>query len=209
MKIGVLGSGAVGVALTRGLLREGHEVWIATREPESDKAEKLREELDGVTVCDFAQAATHAELAILCVKWVGAKDAVTAAGAENLAGKTVIDTSNVLSPADDGVVYAGHDQSAAEQVQQWLPTSNVIKAFNTVGAATMYQPDFGGMRPTMFVAGNDAAAKNEVRGLAESFGWEVLDAGSLRLARSLEEMAIVWINNSIKSGSPHHAFKML
>jgi predicted dinucleotide-binding enzyme len=94
-------------------------------------------------------------------------------------------------------------------VQNLLPDSKVVKAFNTVGAAMMYKPDCGDVKPTMFIAGNDAEAKRQVSDIVTMFGWEPLDCGSLVQARSLEPMALVWINNAMSSGSPQHAFKML
>jgi predicted dinucleotide-binding enzyme len=207
MRIGILGSGAVGEALAPGFLREGHEVWLATREPGGEKGERLRAEIKGVNVCDFATAAQAAELAILCVKWTGAVEAVQLAGPDNLAGKVVIDTSNVIGMVDNFMVYAGGDTAAAEQVQAWLPNSKVVKAFNTTGADMMYKPHLHG-KPTMFIAGDDADAKRQVGEILDTFGWEVLDSGPLMAARELEPMGLVWVRNSVTNGR-EHAFKML
>jgi predicted dinucleotide-binding enzyme len=209
MTIGILGSGNVGVALAKGFLSEGHEVHIATREPESDKGLELRKQLSGATVSDFASVAQAAEVAFLCVDSEGLEDTIHTAGADNLAGKIVIDTTNVIKQENGQLVYAGKEISAAEQVQAWLPDSRVVKAFNTVGAATMYKPDFGDLKPTMFIAGNDTAAKQQVAEIVTMFGWEPLNTGELPVSRTLEPMALIWINNSMATGSPHHAFKML
>lgn len=210
MKVGILGSGAVGQAMAKGFLSEGHEVWLATRTPDSEKGAQLKSDIPDATIADFATAAREAELAILCVKWEGANDAIRAAGAENLAGKVVMDTSNLIKQEAGVLVYAGDSaKSGAEQVQDWLANSRVVKAFNTVGAATMYKPDFGGQVPTMFLAGDDAEAKQQVSVSIRLFGWEPLDVGKLIAARNLEPMALLWINNSIASGTPQHAFKML
>jgi predicted dinucleotide-binding enzyme len=209
MKIGILGSGSVGVALAKGFILEGHEVWLATREPDGDKGAQLKTDVAGATICDFATAATQAELAVLCVDWSGAQEAITQSEPAHLSGKVVIDTSNKLAQENGAMIYAAGDMSAAEQVQSWLPNSHIVKAFNTVGAASMYKPDFGDTKPTMFIAGNDTAAKASVQEIANMFGWETLDAGNLIAARSLEPMATVWVNHSMTTGSPHHAFKML
>lgn len=209
MTVGILGSGNVGVALAKGFLAEGHEVYIATREPGGNKGAELRSELEGTTVTDFASTAKAAELVVLCVNAAGLQATVQMAGAENLAKKVVIDTTNSIKQQGEALIYAGGETSMAEQVQNWLPDSKVVKAFNTVGAAMMYKPDFGGQTPTMFIAGDDSEAKKMVSGIISMFGWEPLDCGGLVLARSLEPMALVWINNSMASGTPHHAFKML
>lgn len=128
-------------------------------------------------------------------------------GPENLAGKVVIDTSNVIKPEGDTMVYGFDATSAAEKLQSWLPDAKVIKAFNTVGADMMYKPDFE-LHPTMFIAGDDAEAKNQVSSIATLFGWEPLDSGPLAASRELEAMALVWIRNSMTNGR-HHAFKLL
>jgi predicted dinucleotide-binding enzyme len=209
MKIGILGSGSVGIALAKGFLAEGHKVWLATRDTTSNKAQQLKEDVSGAEIVDFQSAAIAAELAVLCVKWDGIESAITAAGPGNLAGKVVIDTSNVVVMDNGTMIYGGGEVSAAERVQTWLQGSHVVKAFNTVGAATMYKPDFGGQKPTMFIAGNDVSAKRTVTDIVAMFGWEALDTGGLIAARSLEPMALVWINNAMSSKDPHHAYKML
>jgi predicted dinucleotide-binding enzyme len=207
MKIGLLGSGNVGQALAKGFLSEEHEVWMATHDPTSEKGTQLKAELKGVNICDFVTAAKEAELAVLCVKWVGAEEVVKLAGPQNLTGKVVIDTSNIIKTEGDSMVYGGDDKSAAQQVQAWLPDSQVVKAFNTVGAAIMYKPEFS-QTPTMFIAGDDPDAKKQVADIAKAFGWEPLDTGGLASARELEAMALVWIRNSAATHEPH-AFKML
>jgi predicted dinucleotide-binding enzyme len=207
MKIGILGSGDVGIELARGFISSGHEVWLATREPGSEKAGQLQADLPPAHIVDFATAAAEAELAVFCVNWTAAEEAIKMIGPDNLAGKIVIDTSNVIQMEGDTMVYGGDAVAAAIKVQQWLPDSKVVKAFNTVGAAMMYMPKLPA-KPTMFMAGDDTTAKNEVKLVIEMFGWEALDTGPLSTARDLESMALVWIRNSAHNGR-EHAFKML
>jgi hypothetical protein len=208
MKIGILGSGNVGQALAKGFLAEGREVLLATHEPDGDKGAQLKKDFPQATVCTFAVAAEQGGLLVLAVPWSAAQSAIELAGVEHTANKTVIDATNVIDRAGDTMVYGFPSRSAAEQIQQWLPESRVVKAFNTVGADLMYKPDFGGTKPTMFIAGNDADAKQQVSDMVMAFGWEPLDAGSLTASRELEAMALVWIRNSMSSGR-NHAFKML
>jgi predicted dinucleotide-binding enzyme len=207
MKVGILGSGSVGQSLAKGFIDQGHEVWLATHEPESDKGKGLKDAVPGAMVCDFTTAAKESELAVFCVKWTGAEEVIKLAGAENLADKIVIDTSNILKPEGETMVYGGEGKSAGEQVLGWLPNANVVKAFNTVGADVMYKPKFS-TTPTMFIAGDDAEAKKQVGEIATAFGWEPLDAGVLVCSRELEAMAVVWIRYSMAHGRGH-AFKML
>ena len=209
MKIGILGSGSVGVALAHGFIAEGHSVYIATRDPKSDKADKLTSELESVEVTDFVSAAKESELIVLCVHSSAVEDAISLAGADNLASKIVIDTSNGIKKESDMLVYDGGDQSIAESIQAYLKDSKVVKAFNTVGAALMYKPDFSDHTSTMLMAANDIDAKAQVSDIVTSFGWNPLDTGPLPASRALEQMALIWINNAMSSGSSHHAFKML
>lgn len=207
MKIGILGSGNVGQALAKGFIDEGNEVYLATREPSGDKGKELSQSFAGAVIVDFATAAREGELIVLCTPWSAAQEAIQQAGADNLAGKVVIDTNNVINQTHGVMVYGFDARSAGEQVQEWLPQSKVVKAFNTVGANLMYKPQLSAT-PTMFIVGDDMEAKHQVSDIVRAFGWDPLDAGPLVCARELEAMALVWIRNGATSGR-NHAFKML
>lgn len=209
MRIGILGSGNVGQALAKGFLAEGHEVLLATREPESEKGDQLRRDFPNAAICKFAAAAAGAELAVLCTPWDAAADALKLAGPHHLNYKTVIDTNNAVKPHKKGMMQVmGVDGSAAEIVQYWLPHSNVIKCWNTVGADNFYKPQFEST-PTMFLCGDSNKSKKQVSELVSAFGWNPLDCGDLTAARQLEAMAALWIGYSMVTEDRHHAFKML
>ncbi len=207
MKIGILGSGDVGKALARGFIAESHEVFLATREPEGEKGVQLQTDVASATICDFATAAKEAELAVFAVKWDGAQEMIGLIGPENLAGKIVIDTSNIIKQEGDDFLYGGGELSAGEQVQQWLPDSKVVKAFNGVGAALMYKPVVS-ETPTMVIAGDDTEAKLQVAEILNMFGWEALDTGGINTAGDIEHMALIWIRSSMTADKPH-AFKLV
>lgn len=209
MKIGILGSGNVGRALAKAFLTEGHEVWLATREPDGDKGTLLRDEHPGVNVGDFEKVAQEGELVVLCTPWDAAADALKLAGPHHLDYKVVIDTNNALKRHKDGVKPVVElNNSAGEVVQFLLPRSRVVKCFNIVGADLFYKPDFE-QTPTMFYCGDNEEAKQQVAEIVKAFGWEPFDAGDLSASRELEAMAVIWINNSMRTGDRHHAFKML
>lgn len=209
MKIGILGSGAVGQELAKAFASEGHKVWIATRDLTNGKAENLRQELKGVTVCEFATAASEAELAVFCVNWGGARDAVKLVGPKNLAGKVIVDATNPLVPAMNGVGIAPDlPASAGELVQEWFRNGYVVKAFNSVGSEMMYKPKLP-QQPTMFIASNHQAAKDTVSEVVRVFGWEVFDAGDIAASRELEALAVLWINHVVRIKDHKHAFKFL
>src|SRR5947208_10908081 len=97
MKIGVLGSGDVAKALAGGFLKHGHEVMMGTREPA--KLKEWAGKNPKVRVGSFADAAKSGELVVLAVKGTASADALRAAGASNLSGKTVIDATNPIADA--------------------------------------------------------------------------------------------------------------
>jgi 8-hydroxy-5-deazaflavin:NADPH oxidoreductase len=209
MKVGILGSGEVGKSLAKAFKNEGHDVMIATREPESDKGKALNNEL-GVKVGGFPEVAQFGELEVLCTKGDGTEDAVKQAGPENLAGKVVIDTTNPLDFSDGTPrLFVGHDDSLAERAQKLAPDAKFVKAFNLVNAADMYKPKFS-IPPTMFICGNDTEAKSQVTEIVKIFGWDdVIDMGDITAARYLEPMVVIWAKYFQSSGSPHHTFKLV
>lgn len=199
----------MGQALTKGFLAEGHDVLLATRDPESEKGLQLKRNFPAAAVCTFKAAAAGAELAVLCTPWDAAADALKLAGPHHLNYKTVIDTNNAVKPHKKGVTQVLDGMSsAAEFVQFWLPKSNVVKCWNTTGAVNFYKPQFG-TTPTMFLCGDSTKSKKQVSELVSAFGWDPLDCGDLAVARQLEAMAAVWISHAMATGDRHHAFKML
>ena len=209
MKIGILGSGNVGRALAKGFLTEGHEVWLATREPEGDKGTLLRDEHPGAHVADYETVAKEGEIAILATPWDAAADMLKLAGPHHLDYKTVIDTNNAIVAHKHGVRQVLElNNSAGEVVQYWLPRSHVVKCFNTVGAELYYKPQLE-LAPTMLLCGKNDEAKQQVGELVKAFGWEPLDAGGIEAARDLESMAVIWVNYAMRTGERNHAFRMM
>jgi len=213
LKVGILGTGNVGQMLGTGFVKLGHDVKIGSRDPDSDKM-KAWVAKNGVhaSVGTFAEAASFAETAVLATLWAGTENALRLAGPENLASKIVIDTTNPLSSAKPGEPLSltlGYSNSAGEQVQRWLPKSKVVKAFNIVGNAHMFHPEFPNGPPDMFICGNDAGAKSKVAEILSAFGWPTIDIGGIEGARLLEPLAMLWITYAFQTGSWNHAFKLL
>jgi predicted dinucleotide-binding enzyme len=210
MNVGILGSGDVGKALARAFVSRGHKVTVASREPQK-LAEFVHEHPDKLHAATFEETARAGELLVLSVAFAVAKEAIDLAGTANFAGKVLIDVTNPLK-FEQGkpptLAVSGND-SAGESVQRWLPGARVVKSFNTVGHALFVDPKFPNGPPTMFVAGNDDEAKNTVEQIAESFGWLVVDAGTIEASRYLEAMAMLWISYTIRTGNAQHAFKWL
>ncbi len=211
MKIGIIGSGDVAKALGAGFLKHGHEVVLGTRDP-AKLADWAKKNPKG-RVAGFADAAKFAELAVLAVKGTVALDAVRAAGAAALTGKIVIDATNPIAdaPPDHGVLkyFTTHDDSLMERLQREFGGVRFVKAFNSVGAACMVNPQFAGGKPTMFICGNDAAAKGVVTKILDQFGWETADMGPAVAARAIEPLCMLWCIPGFVANDWVHAFKLL
>lgn len=211
MNLGVIGSGIVAQTLAAGLAKHGHSVVIGTREPA--KLADWAKANPSVRVADFAQAARASQVIVLAVKGTATSAALRLAGADALAGKTVIDATNPIAevPPVNGVLSYTTDlkESAMEKLQREFPAAQFVKAFNSVGAGRMVNPQFAGGKPTMFICGNDGAAKKTVAGLVEQLGWEVADMGGAEAARAIEPLAILWCIPGFLRNEWTHAFKLL
>jgi len=211
MKVGILGSGAVAQTLAGGFLRHGHAVTLGTRTPA--KLSDWRARNPQARVEGFAQAAASGELVVLAVKGGAAADALRLAGAANLAGKTVIDATNPIAdaPPVNGVLkfFSTLDDSLMERLQREFAQARFVKAFSSVGNACMVNPQFEGGRPTMFICGNDEAAKKTVAGILEQFGWETADMGKAEAARAIEPLCMLWCIPGFLHNDWKHAFKLL
>jgi 8-hydroxy-5-deazaflavin:NADPH oxidoreductase len=210
MRIGVIGSGDVGRALTIGFLGRGDEVMIGTRTPAHLK-EWRDQEAKGVHIGTFAETAEFGELIALATLWSGTKPALDLAGVQRFANKVVMDVTNPLVFVEDGPpqLALGHTDSGGEQVQRWLPDAKVVKAFNSVGNGLFVKPDLRSGPPTMFYCGNDESAKTAVKKIIEDFGWEPFDSGSIEGARLLEPLCILWVVYAFTRQSRNHAFKLV
>lgn len=209
VRVGVLGSGDVGRVLAAGFAGLGHDVKIGSRDPQ-----KLRDWADAagkhVSTGTFAEAARFGDIVVLATLGVATEEAVRLAGIDAFDGKVVIDTTNPLDfSAGLPRLTIGHTDSLGEVVQRLLPNARVVKAFNTVGNALMINPQLPGGPPTMFLCGNDEAAKKTVTEICAAFGWDVVDIGGIDGARYLEPMCLTWVLHGIRSKSWTHAFKML
>jgi predicted dinucleotide-binding enzyme len=209
-RIGILGSAVVGRTLAAGFKKHGYEVRIGSRAP--SKLAEFASSL-GIASGTFAEVAAWAEVLVLAVKGSAAEEAARLAGAENLRGKLVIDTTNPISdaPPVEGVLqlFTGPSSSLMERLQAAHPDARFVKAFSSVGNARMVNPSFSGGRPTMFFCGNDADAKALVAGILEQFGWEPADMGTAVAARAIEPLCQLWCIPGFRQNTWTHAFKVL
>lgn len=213
MKIGIIGSGAVALTLARGLAAHGHAIRLGTRDPgKLDAALAGDGGAAGIGAGTMAEAAAFGELVILAVKGTASESALRLAG-DALAGKTVIDATNPIADEapEHGVLrfFTGPNDSLGERLQRAFPALRLVKAFNSVGAARMIDPRYAEGRPTMFIAGNDAAAKQQVTALLDQVGWEAADMGPVEACRAIEPLCQLWCIPGFTRGEWTHAFKLL
>jgi predicted dinucleotide-binding enzyme len=200
MRIGVLGTGMVGETLATKLVEVGHDVVMGARSAGNDKAVAWSERFpERAGQGSFADAAAHGELIVNATAGVASVEALRAAGADNLAGKTLLDVANPLDfsggfPPRLSVV---NDDSLAEQIQREFPAARVVKALNTMNCQVMVDPARVPGEHDVLMAGDDEAAKEQVTGLLEEFGWPasaIHDLGGIGSARGLESYLPLWLS---------------
>ena len=225
MRFAVFGTGVVGKTLAHALDARGHAVVVGTRDP-ADTRQRTTPGAFGdppmaqwladhpaVSLATYADAASDADLIINATSGQASLAAITAAAA-HLAGKVVIDVSNPLdfSRGMPPRLSVCNDDSLGEQVQRAVPDARVVKALNTVNANLMVDPGaLAGGEHTLFICGDDAAAKATVRALlTETFGWsDVVDLGGITMARGTEMLLPLWTRVWIATQNPMFSFKLV
>ncbi len=214
MKIGVLGTGQVGSTIASKLVALGHEVMMGSRAKGNDKAVEWatgagRRASQG----SFADAAAHGELVWNCTNGAGSIEALRMAGEDRLAGKVLIDLANPLdfSKGMPPSLFVSGTDSLGEQIQRALPRTRVVKTLNTINCLVMVEPGrVGGSDHTVFLSGNDADAKAQVRGFLTEFGWQdILDLGDITTARGTEAYVLMWVRFWQATGSGDINIKLI
>jgi predicted dinucleotide-binding enzyme len=209
MRIGILGSGDVAKALAAGFLKRGDDVMLGTRDPEKLAAWKAAAG-DRAAVGSSERTAEFGEILVLATHGMATLEVIESLDEGAFAGKVVIDATNPIRNDVEGPRLAiGFDDSLGERIQRAVRRARVVKAFNTVGAPEMVSPQFADGQPTMFVAGDDDSAKDEVKLILRDFGWGTADLGGIEASRYMEPMCLTWVTYGLRSGTWHHAFKLL
>jgi predicted dinucleotide-binding enzyme len=215
MRFGVLGTGTVGQTLATKLASLGHEVTMGSREAGNEKAVAWAKQAgDSAGEGSFADAAAVGEVVVNATAGTASVEALRQAGADNLSGKVLIDVANPLdfSQGMPPRLSVCNDDSLAEQIQREFPDARVVKTLNTVNAGVMVDPQSVAASHTIFVAGNDSGAKDEVRELLGSFGWQaddVLDLGDISAARGMEMYLPLWLRLFGATGTANLNVKVL
>ncbi len=211
-KLGIIGSGQVAISLANGFYKHGYKVMVGTNDPEKHSA--IQEKTNGnASIGTFSDVANFSDLLVLAVKGEGAEEAVQKAGIDLLKNKIILDTTNPIAavPPVNGVLsyFTTPNESLMERLQILAPEARFVKCFSIVGNTLMVDPDFGGIKPTMFIAGNDDKAKQVTTEILSEIGWETEDMGKAEGARAIEPLCILWCIPGMLRGQWRHAFKLL
>lgn len=209
MKIAILGTGVVGRSHAEKLTSLNHEVILGTHNVEETLAHR---ETDGmgevpfkdwleknasVKIVTFSEAADFGGIIFDALKGEVAEDILSKIPPESLDGKILVDIANPLdfSKGMPPTLLFCNTDSLGERLQKALPGMKVVKIFNTVNAHLQTHPEeLSGADHTLFISGNDAGAKNEVKKIAQSYGWkDVLDLGDISSARGMEMILPIWL----------------
>ncbi|MER2999088.1 NADPH-dependent F420 reductase [Pontibacter populi] len=213
--IAVLGTGMVGNTIGTKLIQLGYKVMMGSRSATNEKA-LAWVEANGANASagTFEDAARFGEIVFNCTKGEITLDVFKMAGPENFKGKTIIDISNPLDfskgmPPSLIPEYA-NTNSLGEEIQKLLPEANVVKTLNIVNCEVMVDAKKSGGDPTMFISGNNAEAKAEVKAILQQFNWnDIIDLGDITTARGTEMLLPIWLRTWMATGNGYFAFKIV
>ena len=199
-KIAVLGTGDVGDTIGSKLIELGHTVVMGSRTQNNEKAMAFTTKHKGNAFAGtFAEAAAYGEIIFNCTKGINSIDALKMAGEDNLKDKIIVDIANPLdfSNGMPPSLTFSNINSLGEEIQKTFPMVKVVKALNTMWCGLMVNPELlNNGNHTTFICGNDSNAKEKVKGILESFGWEdknILDLGDITSSRGTEMYLALWV----------------
>jgi predicted dinucleotide-binding enzyme len=224
VNIAVLGTGMVGRAHAARLAELGHNVTVGTRDPQATLARSDADQMGNpsyaewaaghpaIRLATFADAADGAELVINATNGASSLDVLALAGADNLAGKVLLDIANPLdfSAGLPPTLFVKDTDSLGEQIQRTFPKARVVKSLNTLNADLMVRPETLPEGSSVFVSGNDDDAKTTVTTLLKEYGHtDVIDLGDITTARGTEMLLPVWLRLYGALGTPEFNFKIV
>lgn len=199
MKLGFIGIGNVGGTLAKKMGKKGHSIHLGVRQKSQPEAQKLAQEIGAHATClEIRECLEKSDVIFLATPW-SAVEGIIKDYKTSLAGKILIDCTNPLKADLSGLVFSG-DRSGGEYIQEALPQTKVVKAFNTVGYNIMENPVLENRRAVMYFAGQEESSRHLARQLIEDVGFEPVDAGNLSACRLLEPLALLWITSAYKFG---------
>lgn len=225
MKITVFGSGVVGQALASKFSQLGHEVVMATRDPEATSQRTEPNPQSGISFASwhaknqevqlvaFDEVSGNQNLYVNATGGVYSLEILKSAGAGTLSGNILLDVANPLdfSQGWPPSLAICNTDSLGEKIQREFPDCRVVKCLNTLNYQVMVAPDMVPGDHQVFMSGEDAKAKEMVAGLLSEIGWDrerVIDLGGIRTARGTEMMMPMWLGLMGVFGSPIMNFEI-
>jgi NADPH-dependent F420 reductase len=208
MHMAILGTGQVGGTLGIRWASKGHRITYGVRDPQAAEVRQVLEKSGArASAASLREAAVANDLIVIAVPWNVTQPVLQSLG--DLAGKILVDCTNPVG-SDLSRMELGFTTSAAEQIAGWAPGTKVVKAFNTVSAATLADPWYDGKKAAMFYCGDDEGAKAVIKALTADLELEPVDAGPLKNARYLEPLALLYIHLAVFGGwGANCAFRMV
>ena len=226
MKIGILGTGVVGQTIAEKLVQLGHQVMIGTRDKQATLAKTGKDNFgrppfsewlknnSKVQFGTYSEVASFGEILVNATNGLGTMPALEAAGKKNLENKVMIDISNPLdfSKGMPPSLTICNTDSLGELIQRTFPKLKVVKSLNTLTAYLMVNPGLLPEPTNIFLNGNDAEAKSEVKKLLTTFGWnekDIIDMGDITTARGTEQILPIWVRLWGTLQTPMFNFKVV
>ena len=197
-RISIIGAGNVGGNLGRSFSKAGFAVRFGVR-PGTDTKALLEECGKQASASDPAEAAAWGDVVFMAVPGSVALD-VARSLADKLAGKIVVDCNNPLVWKEGPVWSPPAEGSLAAAIAKAAPNARVVKGFNTFGAEHHANPKLTGKSAEVYLAADDAEAKKTVSEVAKEAGFTPIDAGPMRNATVLENVAMMWIHLALVGG---------
>jgi NADPH-dependent F420 reductase len=199
-KIAIIGAGNVGGNLGVTLSKAGFPVHFGVKEDAKKSSHALLERCEKDAVIESVEAAAKwGDVVFIAVPAQVAVD-IARSLAAILKDKVVVDCNNSLQ-WDNGPVWAAPPEgSLAQAIARAVPGAKVVKGFNTFGAEFHADPKHAGVPANVFFASDDAGAKKTLTEIATKAGYAPVDAGPLRNAGVLENLAILWIHLAMVGG---------
>ncbi|HUH33735.1 MAG TPA: NAD(P)-binding domain-containing protein [Daejeonella sp.] len=214
-KIGILGTGMVGNTIGTKLVELDYTVMMGSRSANNEKAQTwaVANGANALTGT-FEEAAKFGEIIFNCTKGEASLEAIKMAGLQHFGGKTVVDIANPLDFSKGMppslLPKLSNTNSLGEEIQKLIPEANVVKSLNIVNCEVMVDARRSGGDATMFVCGNNADAKEELKAILLQFNWtDIIDLGDISNARGTEMLLPIWLRIWNATGNGHFAFKIV
>ncbi len=190
--VALIGTGDMADSLGPRLAALGYRVTYGSRDPASERVQALVASTGhGATAATQAEAAKAGGIVFLLVTWPAMSAVAQQLG--DLTGKVVVDVSMPFEQGKDGYPQRMLETSSAEMIQSWNPGARVVKAFATQGSGIIDDPLAAGGVISVPIASDHPDAKLKVAAIADALGFDPVDFGPLRMARSIEDLQMIYM----------------